>query len=163
MKIQSRASQLTLLLLIVLLGTACGITATAPVKPAAAPAPAAPAIAPTTAAESEFSVEEMTFPPLAEEAGDDGLPTIPVGELPPEALETINLIVQGGPFPYRQDDGVFQNREGFLPDQPRGFYHEYTVETPGSSDRGARRIVTGEDGQVYYTDDHYASFKRVVK
>jgi ribonuclease T1 len=56
---------------------------------------------------------------------------------------------------------VFQNREGLLPEQPSGYYHEYTVLTPGSSDRGARRIVTGSQGEMYYTDDHYGSFQRI--
>lgn len=83
-------------------------------------------------------------------------------ELPPEALLTIDLIERGGPFPYRQDGAVFQNRERLLPRQPQGYYHEYTVETPGESDRGARRIVTGENREMYYTDDHYASFRRIA-
>jgi ribonuclease T1 len=83
-------------------------------------------------------------------------------ELPPEATETWQLIERGGPFPHPEDDGkVFGNREGLLPDQDRGYYHEYTVETPGSDDRGARRLVTGEADEVYYTGDHYASFVKV--
>ncbi|MEU8350778.1 MULTISPECIES: ribonuclease [unclassified Streptomyces] len=82
--------------------------------------------------------------------------------LPPEAHDTLDLIEAGGPFPYPQDGGVFQNREGLLPSQSSGYYHEYTVETPGSDDRGARRIVTGEANQEdYYTQDHYASFDLV--
>lgn len=81
------------------------------------------------------------------------------GDLPSEAHDTLDLIEAGGPFPYPQDGQVFQNREGLLPQQPQGYYHEYTVETPGSDDRGARRIVTGEEYQEdYYTADHYASF-----
>lgn len=80
-------------------------------------------------------------------------------DLPSEAYDTLYLIDVGGPFPYPQDGSVFENREGLLPDQPLGYYHEYTVETPGSDDRGARRIVTGESYQEdYYTADHYASF-----
>jgi ribonuclease T1 len=82
--------------------------------------------------------------------------------LPPEAHETLDLIEQGGPYPYPQDGTVFQNREGILPDQDTGYYHEYTVETPGSPDRGARRIVTGEEAEEdYYTADHYESFDLV--
>ena len=85
------------------------------------------------------------------------------GFLPPEAVATLEQIERGGPFPYDRDGSVFQNRERHLPDQPRGYYHEYTVATPGARDRGARRIVTG--GQppevYYYTDDHYRSFRRV--
>ena len=69
----------------------------------------------------------------------------------------------GGPYPYRQDDQVFGNREGILPDEDFGWYREYTVETPGSSDRGARRFVVGEDGTFFYTDDHYDSFREVVE
>lgn len=90
------------------------------------------------------------------------LPTVSIDELPPEAFDTLILIRNGGPYPYRQDDGVFQNREGILPDHPRGHYHEYTIETPGSPDRGARRFVTGEPGEIYYTDDHYSSFREVT-
>lgn len=83
-------------------------------------------------------------------------------KLPPEAHETLDLIEQGGPYPYPQDGTVFQNREGILPDQDEGYYHEYTVETPGSDDRGARRIVTGEQNEEdYYTADHYESFDLV--
>ncbi len=81
--------------------------------------------------------------------------------LPPEALDTIALIQNDGPFPYRQDDAVFSNRERLLPNHERGYWREYTVETPGESDRGARRIVHGEGDEYYYTDDHYASFKRL--
>ena len=87
-----------------------------------------------------------------------GLPAF----LPPEAADTLALIRSGGPFPHRQDGGVFQNRERRLPSQPRGYYREYTVDTPGSRDRGARRIVAGGDPPVefFYTDDHYGSFRR---
>lgn len=92
----------------------------------------------------------------------DGFRVIARDDLPPEALMTIDLIDRGGPFPYRQDGAVFQNRERLLPRQPQGYYHEYTVETPGESDRGARRIVTGENGEMYYTDDHYVSFRRIA-
>ncbi len=83
--------------------------------------------------------------------------------LPAEARTTLDLILKGGPFPYRQDGVVFQNREKRLPVQPRGYYHEYTVETPGLSHRGARRIITGGNPVVtyYYTDDHYDSFREL--
>jgi ribonuclease T1 len=77
------------------------------------------------------------------------LPTIAFGELPPEAQETIALIDQGGPFPYDRDGIIFQNRERILPRQPEGYYHEYTVITPGSNDRGARRNITGGAGEMY--------------
>ncbi|MGH6934350.1 MAG: ribonuclease domain-containing protein [Dongiaceae bacterium] len=71
---------------------------------------------------------------------------------------TVALIEAGGPFPYGKDGSIFSNREGRLPKQPAGYYREYTVDTPGSSDRGARRIVTGQGGEIYYTNDHYDSF-----
>jgi len=86
--------------------------------------------------------------------------------LPPEAHDVLQRIASNGPFPYRQDGSVFQNRERRLPAQPRGYYHEYTVATPGSPDRGARRIIAGggRPGEsppqdYWYTDDHYRSFK----
>ncbi|MFI6943763.1 ribonuclease domain-containing protein [Streptomyces sp. NPDC050418] len=82
--------------------------------------------------------------------------------LPSQAHDTLDLIDAGGPYPYPQDGTVFQNREGLLPQQSSGYYHEYTVETPGSPDRGARRIVTGEEQEEdYYTADHYESFDLV--
>jgi len=90
------------------------------------------------------------------------LDPIDVGELPPEAVDTLNLVFDGGPFPFDRDDTVFQNREGLLPDHDRGYYREYTVITPGESDRGARRIVAGADGDLYYTHDHYRSFREIV-
>ncbi|MEU6592227.1 ribonuclease domain-containing protein [Streptomyces sp. NPDC046881] len=81
------------------------------------------------------------------------------GDLPSQAHDTLRLIARGGPYPYAQDGVVFQNRESVLPKQPSGYYHEYTVKTPGSSTRGARRIVTGGEYQEdYYTPDHYATF-----
>jgi ribonuclease T1 len=90
------------------------------------------------------------------------LPTVTLDELPPEARDTLALIVQGGPFPNERDGAVFQNREGLLPEQEVGFYHEYTVPTPGSDDRGARRFVVGGSSQFFYTDDHYESFRELV-
>jgi len=82
--------------------------------------------------------------------------------LPPEALDTLHAIARGGPFEHRQDGAVFGNYEGLLPKQPRGYYHEYTVETPGAHTRGTRRIIIGGTPPVvwYYTDDHYRSFRR---
>lgn len=82
--------------------------------------------------------------------------------LPPEAIDTLHLIARGGPYSHRQDDGTFGNRERRLPPQPRGYYREYTVETPGSRDRGARRIIAGgrPPTEFFYTDDHYRSFRR---
>ncbi|MCW2749745.1 MAG: hypothetical protein JWR83_855 [Aeromicrobium sp.] len=84
------------------------------------------------------------------------------GVLPPEAITTISLIESGGPFPYARDGIVFMNRERLLPQHPNGYWHEYTVPTPGEADRGARRIIHGDGGEFYYTGDHYASFTRVT-
>lgn len=83
--------------------------------------------------------------------------------LPTEAVATLDAIERGGPFRHDRDGSTFQNRERRLPEQPQGYYREYTVETPGSPDRGARRIVSGGDPPeiYYYTDDHYRSFRRV--
>ena len=96
-------------------------------------------------------------------AGALGVPAgaIDKRQLPKEAVETIALIRKGGPFPYPRDGAIFGNREKRLPVYERGWYREYTVRTPGARDRGARRIVAGRDGTLYYSDDHYRSFKRV--
>lgn len=93
---------------------------------------------------------------------DTGLIWVGLDELPPEALDTLTLVADGGPFPEDEDGGTFYNREGILPDQPDGYYREYTVPTPGSSDRGARRIVAGEPDELFWTADHYDSFQRVI-
>ncbi len=90
--------------------------------------------------------------------------TSPVQDgLPPEAHAMLWRIARGGPFEHRQDGAVFGNHEGLLPKRSRGYYHEYTVQTPGARTRGARRIVTGGRPPVvwYYTDDHYRSFRRI--
>lgn len=82
--------------------------------------------------------------------------------LPPEAAGVLSRIASGGPFEHRQDGVVFQNREGRLPREPEGYYHEYTVETPGLDYRGARRIITGgtPPSVYYYTEDHYRTFRQ---
>ena len=91
----------------------------------------------------------------------DALPVVRSADLPVQARQVLRLIDTGGPFPYPQDGTVFGNVERLLPAHPRGWYHEYTVPTPGSPDRGARRIVAGQDGTRYYTADHYESFARI--
>jgi ribonuclease T1 len=98
----------------------------------------------------------------------EGTPAVVhVAELPRQGLETYERIRQGGPFPYDKDGGVFGNRERQLPAQRRGYWREYTVPTPGSRDRGARRIVCGGPTRAphacYYTADHYASFRMIVE
>jgi ribonuclease T1 len=93
--------------------------------------------------------------------------TIALAQLPREAVTTLNLIAAGGPYPYEKDGIVFGNRERLLPPHRRGFYHEYTVPTPRSRNRGARRIVCGgrlqRTDNCYYSDDHYTSFNRIVE
>ncbi|MFJ3976769.1 ribonuclease domain-containing protein [Streptomyces sp. NPDC090021] len=92
-----------------------------------------------------------------------GMAVVRADALPRQARDTLALIDKGGPYPYRQDGTVFGNFEKVLPRQKRGYYHEFTVRTPGERDRGARRIVTGEGGEFYYTDDHYQTFKAVLR
>ena len=89
------------------------------------------------------------------------LQEIAAGELPAQAQETIALIRKGGPYPHERDGIVFGNFEKLLPLKERGYYREYTVRTPGTKGRGARRIVAGRGGELYYTDDHYRSFRRI--
>ena len=99
-------------------------------------------------------------------AAQRGLPAGPIGdvplaELPAEARQAIALIHKGGPYPYARDGVIFSNREGRLPRQKRGYYHEYTVKSPGERTRGARRIVAGASGELFYSDDHYNHFRRI--
>jgi ribonuclease T1 len=92
---------------------------------------------------------------------ESGLPWVDAAALPAEARDVLTLIDAGGPFPYEQDDQTFGNYEGLLPEHETGYYREYTVDTPGSDDRGARRIIAGSDGERYWTADHYTSFERI--
>ncbi|MBM0128215.1 ribonuclease domain-containing protein [Pimelobacter simplex] len=115
------------------------------------------------------AVGEATPSVTASQSGEEaprtdeaGIPYVDLGDLPPEAAETVALIDAGGPFPYPGKDGsTFGNFEGLLPDRPRGYYAEYTVETPGLEHRGARRIIAGDGGELYWTEDHYESFERI--
>lgn len=95
--------------------------------------------------------------------GYSSIGEVTLADLPHEARATVALIREGGPFPYRKEGVAFGNREQLLPQAPRGYYREYTVPTPGAGDRGARRIVTGGNGELYYTDDHYRSFRRILE
>jgi guanyl-specific ribonuclease Sa len=117
--------------------------------------------APLPASTSTSAPRETPVPLPQSEPASRAIPD--ASGLPPEARDTLARIATGGPFAHRQDGSVFQNRERQLPPKPRGWYHEYTVETPGSDDRGARRIVTGgtPPGEYWYSDDHYRSFRRI--
>jgi len=108
-----------------------------------------------------------TGPVRAKDQVDQAAGAVALAQLPAEAQATHRLVLAGGPFPYRKDGTVFGNRERALPAKPRGFYHEYTVPTPGSRDRGARRIVCGGERPAhpqacFYTADHYATFRQIT-
>jgi ribonuclease T1 len=97
----------------------------------------------------------------AQAGGPPRIGAVDVSALPREAQQTLSLVAQGGPFPYPKDGTVFGNFEKRLPVRERGYYREYTVPTPSSRDRGARRIIAGRGGELYYTDDHYRTFRRI--
>ncbi len=105
----------------------------------------------------------MALPAAARSSGS--VPEVAYADLPQEARATYRVIPKGGPFPYDRDGVVFGNREGILPAKPRGYYHEYTVPTPGVESRGARRIVCGGAATApdacWYSADHYQSFRRI--
>jgi ribonuclease T1 len=94
---------------------------------------------------------------------DAAVDMIFAANLPAEAQQTLALIKAGGPFPYERDGIIFGNFEKRLPLHPRGYYHEYTVKTPWRKDRGPRRIIAGRDGNYFYTDDHYRTFRRIAE
>jgi ribonuclease T1 len=121
----------------------------------------------TSASTSSQQPSSRSSPSPASTAGgrdpESGLSWVQVDELPAQAEDTLELIDDGGPYPYGRDGVVFGNFEGVLPRHERGYYHEYTVPTPGENDRGARRIVTGDEDEFFYTGDHYASFERIAR
>ncbi|QKW19491.1 ribonuclease [Kitasatospora sp. NA04385] len=167
-------NRLISLVAVVLLGIAAGVAAllnggndpdgaSSAKSPPAASAPASPsatrggtASAPKPSAPAKSSAAQGAWVPT-----DPALADVCRGKLPVQALDTLGLIARGGPYPYRSDGIVFENREGRLPRQSNGYYHEFTVVTPGSGDRGTRRIVTGGIGEQYWTADHYASFQEI--
>jgi ribonuclease T1 len=120
---------------------------------------------------TNFLLAVVMIAPLAQARADrpteSRSATVHVAELPTQGRETYELIRQGGPFPFGKDGAVFGNRERSLPAERRGYYREYTVATPGSRDRGARRIVCGGPARAphacYYTADHYGSFRKIVE
>ncbi|VXC41374.1 Ribonuclease T1 [Arthrobacter sp. 9AX] len=123
-----------------------GTSSAAPAPPARTPSPPAPSASTAPA-----------------RGNPSDLPEVRESGLPAEARSTLALIRSGGPFRYSQDDQVFGNFERVLPRKDRGYYREYTVPTPGESDRGARRIVAGDGGEKYYTDDHYGTFRFIAE
>lgn len=117
--------------------------------------PAPTAAARTSAARTSAARTSATDPAT-------GLRWVDESTLNDQARQTLSAIRAGGPFPYPRNDGAtFENRERVLPAKAKGYYREYTVTTPGSPDRGPRRIITGQDGATFYTGDHYASFQRI--
>lgn len=120
------------------------------------------------AAAGTILVQARDVPPATPALPSATAQTIALSQLPPQGVEVMGLIRQGGPFPYDKDGTVFGNRERLLPAAQRGHYREYTVPTPGLGHRGARRIVCGgaqvrQPDACYYTADHYASFRRIVQ
>ena len=134
-------------------------TATAP-PDAGQPATSQPGSSPAPATSAVAAPAPSATPGVA---NTSGLPGVPASELPDQARRTLALIARGGPYPYSRDDVTFGNFERILPRKPSGYYREYTVPTPGESDRGARRIVAGNAGEKYYTADHYNSFRFIIE
>lgn len=122
----------------------------------------APSGAGTTSAVPTSTAAPATAAPPAPD-NPSGLPEVKASELPAEARQTLALIARGGPYPFSRDDVTFGNFERILPRKSSGYYREYTVRTPGESDRGARRIVAGKAGEKYYTADHYNSFRFIIE
>lgn len=127
----------------------CDIVDLAPTTGPSAPGPTRPVVPERTL------LPVATLPPVDPVSG---LPIVALAALPSEVAATIDLIEAGGPYAFDQDGAIFENREGLLPKRERGHYREYTVPTPGADDRGARRIVVGANGEMYWTPDHYDSF-----
>ncbi|AUG77128.1 hypothetical protein CFP65_2288 [Kitasatospora sp. MMS16-BH015] len=136
-------------------------------KPAAAASTASPARTGTGVTAKPSPPPAKPGTPAASGSRSSWVPDNPSladvcrSKLPSQARDTLTLIDKGGPYPYRNDGIVFENRESRLPKQATGYYHEYTVVTPGSDDRGARRVVTGSVGEEYWTSDHYATFQEI--
>ncbi|MEO6999473.1 MAG: ribonuclease domain-containing protein [Terracoccus sp.] len=158
----SPRSQSTRSALLVVLAVAVIVLAWVVVRVGTAGSDAAqPGVRPGTVSTATVSTATVS---TATETTDpaSGLTWIAESALPSQARDTLRLIRAGGPYPYpRNDDKTFRNNEGLLPRHPNGYYREYTVTTPGSSDRGARRIIAGAPDEKFWTDDHYNSFRRI--
>lgn len=123
-----------------------------------------PGSTPTSTSASPAPASSASGCTVLARSGTDGLASVCLADLPMQAQQTVALIDAGGPFPYEKDGSTFNNFEGLLPKKPKGYYREYTVKTPGQRDRGPRRIISGDhDRELFYTDDHYASFVRVQR
>lgn len=130
----------------------------------ASPSTAVGSTSATTSTDVPTPTDEPGGKPLPDDVDPEtGLAWVAESELPAEALDTLKAVDDNGPFPYDRDGAVFENREGLLPAKAAAYYAEFTVETPGSGDRRARRIVKGEAGEFFYTDDHYESFERIAR
>jgi ribonuclease T1 len=140
-------------------GTTTTSTSTRPSSPTTLGLRATPTSGSGTAATTTLKSAPSTTRRPAKDA--NGLTIVQVTQLPKEAQQTLALIAKGGPYPYDRDGVVFENREGVLAKKVSGYYHEYTVVTPGGNDRGARRIIAGTGNERYYTADHYETFVRV--
>jgi ribonuclease T1 len=119
----------------------------------------------TLALAAAIAMGSLATTPVVAKSTSTALPEVSASALPAEVRKTLTLVSRGGPFPYPRDGIVFGNREKLLPYHKRGYYHEYTVPTPGEHTRGARRIICGGDlgslAECYYSDDHYQSFRRI--
>ena len=136
--------------------------ANTPAAPKSSPKTSIPASNSSNSNPTKSATSVAVAPAGGANAGKSGLEIVKAASLPPEARATLKLIDANGPYPYSRDGVVYNNLEKILPKQTKGYYHEYTVVTPGSKDRGARRIIAGGKGERFYTDDHYASFKEVA-
>jgi ribonuclease T1 len=171
-KLQRLTALLALLAgLVILAFVLAGIPQTGTAPPGAGqpatgqPGPAQPLTPaqPPTPAPPDKSAQPATPATAPGVANTSGLPEVRASDLPDEARRTLALIARGGPYPYTRDGATFGNFERILPRKSSGYYKEYTVPTPGESDRGARRIVAGKAGEKYYTADHYNSFKFIIE
>lgn len=157
-----RATVVAVLVVLALLGVLAGLAGRGGGPGAASGPSSSPSARATTRPSQPVSPPRSS--PTAGRDAETGLRLVALASLPREAQATVALVDRGGPFPYAQDGVTFGNNERRLPSHPRGWYREYTVRTPGERDRGARRIVTGDDDrQVFYTADHYGSFVRVAR
>jgi ribonuclease T1 len=166
MKIQRLTGLLAVLLGLVVLAFVLASPQPAPAPPAAGQSSAqalasAAQSSPAQSSRAPGSASTRATPSAV--ANPSRLPEIKASELPAEARQTLELIARGGPYPYSRDNVPFGNFERVLPQKASGYYREFTVRTPGEPDRGARRIVAGNAGEKYYTDDHYESFTFIAE